>query len=117
MIRWLVAFLFTQLIEAPIYARALERPSKAHPAWRWAGALLPSAVTHPVVWFVFPKLVPGNYVMMVLAAEAFAVVVEGGLVWRWAPKLGLRAAMGWSLLANGLSVSLGFLSRGLFGWP
>lgn len=103
---FLYAFGFTQLVEAPIYARAIERPPRV--AW----ALGASALTHPVVWFVFPALWPGGYWSMVLVAEAFAVGVES----LYLRALGVRRALAWSLLANGASFLLGLLGdlTGLF---
>lgn len=82
------AFLLTQVIEVPIYA------------WRVGGrlwrrilvAFAASAITHPIVWFVFPLVSerayvawvmphhwfswPARWLAMVMFAEGFAVVVE-----------------------------------------
>ncbi|MEI8259033.1 MAG: hypothetical protein WCJ30_25470 [Deltaproteobacteria bacterium] len=124
MIRWLIAFAFTQAVEMPIYMRALKgRPGVAFGA---------SAITHPIVWFVIPRAwvhlylamiafrpeliirsPTARYVSMVLLAESFAVIVEAIYLRAW----GLRRALAWSLLVNGASVTLGLLSRALFGWP
>jgi hypothetical protein len=97
---WLAAFAVTQIIEMPIYVFALrERP------WvqRLALAFGASAITHPFVWFLFPRLVE-DYWTMVALAETFAVVVEA--VWLW--RFGLKRAILWTLLANGTSVGIGF---------
>lgn len=107
---WLLAFAFTQVVEVPIYLRALDG--------RFGVAFGASAITHPVVWFVFPwafaRLLPSvGYWPMVAAAEAFAVAVEAG----WLAAFGLRRAPLWSLGANGASLGLGLLSRALFGHP
>jgi hypothetical protein len=127
--RWLLAFLFTQAVEVPIYARALA-------GTRWARhALLiafgASAITHPIVWFVIPHLwsdlylallAPhpalhlartAHYVGMAILAETFAVAVEAIYLRRFGP----RRALVWSLAANGASVTLGLLSRAAFGLP
>jgi hypothetical protein len=48
LLAWLRAFLFTQLVEMPVYLVLL-------PVSR-ARAFAASAVTHPFVWFVFPLL-------------------------------------------------------------
>ena len=82
-ISWLRAFALTQLIEAPVYAAALHgagRGESASPKNRSARllalGLVPSALTHPVVWFVFPTLTQGplevSYLAMVACAELFA---------------------------------------------
>lgn len=102
---WLGAFAFTQAVEVPVYRRA---------GCSWWGALGASALTHPVVWFVIFPWVPAGYVERAVLAEVFAVLVEA--LWL---RVALRRprALGWSLLANGLSFGLGLLSRRLFGWP
>jgi hypothetical protein len=101
---WLAAFVFTQIVEIPIYRRALDGRF-----WVAFGA---SAITHPVVWFLFP-LLPLPYLAYTAAAEVFAVVVEA----LYLRAFGLKNALAWSLLANGASLSLGLLSRYLFGMP
>lgn len=103
---WLSAFFFTQAVEMPIYAR-LARAG-------WLAAFGASALTHPIVWFVIPSLVPGSYWGMVAVAESFAVVAEAIYL-----RLGfqVKRAFLWSLLANASSASLGMLSRYLLGWP
>jgi len=103
---WLSAFLFTQVVEMPIYAR-LARAG-------WIAAFGASALTHPIVWFVIPALVPGDYWVMVAVAETFAVVAEA-LYLHFGFQV--RRALLWSLLANASSASLGMMSRYLFGWP
>lgn len=103
---WLVAFFFTQLFELPIY-------------WKATGSLrvsfLASAITHPVVWFVFPVLVELGlaYWPMVALAELFAVLVEA---W-WLHFNRVRYAFFWSLGANAFSATCGFVLRELVGFP
>jgi hypothetical protein len=115
---WLSAFLFTQAVEIPIYARAM-RPWPRALGLKLAIAFGASAVTHPVVWFVIPTLrawSPYPYEEMVVRAETFAVVIEGLYLYA-VGAFTLRRAMLWSLLANASSASLGLLCRELFGWP
>lgn len=108
MTSWLGAFLFTQLVEVPIYTWALRgRPLIAFAA---------SAITHPFVWWVFPRLTTAlelRYRTGFVLAETFAVVVEAIFLHR----MGLRHAWLWSLGANATSVALGLTSRAYFGWP
>jgi hypothetical protein len=101
---WLTAFAFTQIVEVPIWRRALDG--------RTLVAFGASTLTHPIVWFVFPHLglSPG---MMLLSCETFAVVVEA----LYMRVFGLRRALLWSLAANGASCGLGLLSRYLWGVP
>ena len=116
---WLGAFVFTQGVEVPIWAFALRRhrrlQSRAEPWPLWACVMVgfgASAITHPFVWFAFPRYI-ADYLTMVLVAEAFAVGVEA----LYTGMLGLRWALGWSLLANAASALLGLASRQVFGWP
>ncbi len=106
---WLRAFLLTQLVEAPIYRRALPT--------RLVHALAASTITHPFVWFVFPwisdtLLVPWSRI--VVLAELFAWLVEAAyfvLVAGIRPKRALVV----SLVANGASVVVGLVLRALWG--
>jgi hypothetical protein len=136
---WLSAFTLTQLIEIPFYIRAcrgrnMDSPAAANPihpihpstatptlatqirtpylATQLALAFLPSALTHPLVWFVFPRL-PLSYVPMVVCAEVFAVGAEAALL----HALRVPRALAWSLVANAASLGAGLLLRALVGWP
>jgi hypothetical protein len=115
---WLWAFLLTELVETPIYLRALlARDDPERPFERFVPALLvafgASALTHPIVWFVAPRVFPSSYVLMVAVAEAFAVLVEAA----WLRAFGLRRALLWALFANAASVLVGLGLRRMFGWP
>lgn len=118
---WLYAFLFTQAVEIPIYLYGLRRARlELGGLARVAVAFGASALTHPIVWFVFPRYwhtlhLPGGYWGMVAAAEAFAVLAEA--IYLAVATMNPGQAFGWALLANGASVSLGFWSRSEFGWP
>lgn len=105
---WLVAFLLTQAVEAPIYGLALRGRA---PVPRLLLALGASALTHPVVWAWVVALGAGRYWAAVAGAELFAVSLESGYLWR----LGVPAPAAWALAANGASFALGLgLSAG--GW-
>jgi hypothetical protein len=127
--RWLVAFVWTQAVEVPLYAHALRARRRG---LRYAAAFGASALTHPVVWFVAPRAwealylwlvaaVPGfrirsplgRYACLLALAETFAVVVEAG----WLRAFGARPALAWALLANAASLGLGLAARALWGWP
>jgi hypothetical protein len=120
MIAWLSAFLLTELVETPIYMRALlERREQEDAAVfeRWPPALGvafgASAITHPIVWFVMPELIPGSWLTMVLVAESLAIAVEAA----WLRAFGLRRALVWAVFANAASVVVGMGLRRIFGWP
>jgi hypothetical protein len=115
---WLRAFIFTQAVEVPLYVVALSRLSPALPLSRRIGlAFLCSLLTHPVVWFVFPRLFDSAhlYEVMVAAAETFAITSEALLLARLAALPARRAAL-LSFAANFTSMSLGFLTRSFFDW-
>ncbi|MBI4953861.1 MAG: hypothetical protein HY908_17690 [Myxococcales bacterium] len=117
---WFWAFLFTEVVEIPIYLYALRRQPARWPA-RLGVAFAASALTHPLVWFVIPPLVyavcdaslTGSYVAFTIVAEAFAVGVEAAYL----RADGLQRAWAWSLLANAASAGLGLGLRALVGWP
>lgn len=104
--RWLIAFAITQAIEAPLYWMASPRLAKEplSPGERLFASLGPSALTHPIVWFVVPWLLPGAGVLgRLVVAETFAVVAEA-LVFR---AMRLRRPFALSLVANAISASIG----------
>lgn len=105
MVAWLVAFAVTQLVEVPIYFGAQDEGARSRRLCLAFGA---SAITHPVVWFVFPELIESWWITMIVA-ETFAVFVEAG----WFVVFGLRNAVLWALVANGSSVAVGMALYGL----
>ena len=108
---WLIAFTFGQAVEVPIYLLAFL--GAARPLWQKAAiGFGATALTHPVVWFVFPRLID-DYVSMAVAAETFAVAVEAVYL----AAFGVRRALIWSVVSNGASLGLGLFSRAWLGWP
>jgi hypothetical protein len=104
---WFSAFVFTQLIEVPIYSRALSCSLLV--------AFGASAITHPIVWFVFfSPYWHAAYLTKFVAAETFAWLAEAAY-FRFL--FGKKRALLWALIANASSLSLGLLSRHLFGVP
>jgi hypothetical protein len=105
-IAWLGAFLFTQAVEVPIYLRS---------GASWRAAVLASTFTHPVVWFGFFTVRDWvhSYSVTVVLMESFAILFEA----LWLHSRHVKRAFLWSLGANLASVTLGFASRALFGWP
>lgn len=106
MARWLAAFLFTQLVEVPIYVRGLGvRPAVAFGA---------SLLTHPLLWLaVSHPAAPGSHLQRVVVGEIAVCLIEA-LYFRLR---GVRRALPWSLLANAASLALGLISRAVFGAP
>lgn len=120
---WLYAFVFTQAVEMPVYHFFLPCRVRA--------ALLPSLLTHPIVWFVIFPYLDASHVAKVWLAEVFAVVVEALLgVWLLRRSLAERGsasrtsrgrvvarALVVAVVANAASLGLGLASRRLFGVP
>ena len=105
---WVRAFALTQIVEMPIYRVGL-RVS-------WLRCFAASAITHPFVWFGFPRLAEATHMRWVLAAvlaEIFAWGVEALFFWR-ACKIPYKRAMLMSLVANGASVAMGLFLRHFF---
>lgn len=112
LLAWFRAFAFTQIVEAPLYRRAL--------GVSWMKALAPSAITHPLVWFFFPHLLRYrlhlSYTSYVVVVEMFAWLAEA-LFLALAARIPGRRAVVVSLAVNAASFSLGLLSHALFGVP
>ena len=103
---WAVAFLFTQMVEVPIYAVGLRVGIPS--------AFGASAITHPLLWFVLFPYLNLSYVWQIVVGESFAVLVEAAY---FAFLLRRRRALLLSVLANAASFGTGMLSRCLFGVP
>lgn len=106
---WWQAFLLTQLVEVPVYLYAGRLLPRSRRIVLAVGA---SAVTHPVVWFVFPWH-HAPYLPTVIAAELFAIATEAWLCHR----AGIKHPVRWSMVANLGSLAVGTGLRALIGWP
>ncbi len=103
---WFWAFLFTQMVEVPIYSVGLRVGVLP--------ALGASAITHPILWFALFPYVHLPYVWMIVIGESFALLVEAAY-FAWVFRR--PRALLWSAIANGASFGAGMLSRWLFGMP
>lgn len=128
---WLTAFVLTQLIEAPIYRHFCLPPASDSPTRGWWPALLPSAVTHPLLWFAVPALwrtmgaavmadapqwlqTPGMEDALVIhTAEVLIWLVEAGVL----HLRGGQQAVRWALAGNAASYGFGLLLSATIGWP
>ena len=110
--RWLIAFLLTLAVELPIVLVVLRRETS--PGRILAAGLAANLMTHPVVWFLLPRLF-SSYLVYLLVAELGAFLAEA-LVYRAALRpLSRRMAVSASALANAASLGLGLLLYRL-GW-
>jgi len=104
-------FFWTCVIEAPVYAFALRTLT-----WRRRAAAIVglNLATHPLVYFAFPLLalrLHWDPLRAVLAAEAFAVLVEAVLLWRMRRSGSFVAALAYSFAANLASFVFGFVYK------
>jgi hypothetical protein len=110
---WLAVFALTQLVEVPVVV-ALARRAEPRRARLVVVALLATALTHPVVWFVLPRL-GLTYVAYVWLAELFAWLTEAALYARALPALGAPRAILISLAANAASAGATWAIRSATG--
>ncbi len=125
--RWSIAFALTQLVETPLYvyaqsvrtkttAELLPSPDAVRPLReRIALAFIASAMTHPLLWFVFWPLASSafSYSTTVFLGEALVMFIEGSLF----VVFGLPRPYVWAILVNTASVIVGLVVRELFGFP
>lgn len=107
---WLRAFVVTELVEAPIYRYGYGA--------RWSHAFGASAITHPIVWFVFfgpiGEQITATYETRLVLAELFAWLVEAAFLRMVSQH---EHALAWAFTANAASVAVGWALREAFGFP
>lgn len=110
---WARAFALTQVIEVPIYTAIAWK--KAPLPRLIAAAFACTAVTHPLLWFVWPHVVT-DYTAFVVSGELLIAVGESLLFFALIPRLDLPRAIGAAFVANATSYGMGQLLRavGLF---
>ena len=109
---WLVAFLVTVAVEAPIVL-ALTRGSETGIARRLALVVFAQLATHPLVWFVFPRIVGLTGLGATTLAELWAWLAEAAFYALVLGGLSLTRALAISALANGASVLAGVILTSL----
>lgn len=108
---WLRSFVLTLVVETPIVVVLLRRaePDIARLALI---AVFANLATHPAVWFVFTQLFLVGTPEYILAAEAWAVLLETAVFMVVIRGVGVRRAATASFLANGASILAGLLVGG-----
>ena len=95
-----ISFAAAALIKTAVYLQPLPR--------RVLAALLATAITHPIVWFIFPRVWPAGHVeTMVLCSQIFAVAIEGAYL----ASFSVKRPLVWALMANALSFCAALLLR------
>jgi hypothetical protein len=106
---WARAYLATQVIEVPIVAGWLRGRLPVGEAA--AVAILASTLTHPALWYVWPRFEPGW--LYLGAGEAIVWAVEAVVFALWLRRRrvpqALRTGVLVSCLANGSSMMTGIL--------
>jgi hypothetical protein len=109
---WLVAFLITVAVEAPIVL-ALTRGLALRARRRRPLIVFAQLATHPLVWFMFPRIVGLTGRTSAALSELWAWLAEAAFYALVFPGLPPFRALGISALANGASVAAGLLLGGL----
>jgi len=109
---WARAYAATQVIEVPIVVGWLRGLLPLHEAA--AIAVLATTLTHPALWYLWPRFEPGW--MYLGAGEAVVWTVEAALYTYWLRRRGapdaVRAGVLTACLANGSSMLTGLLFYG-----
>jgi uncharacterized membrane protein YhhN len=110
---WAKSFAFTLAVEIPFFvliARLGSYPPRA-PIWRLALAgAAGTCLTHPLLWFAWPRLALG-YDAYIVSGELLVAVVEVFTFYAIARPIRLTRAIAASFIANGASYGLGHLLR------
>jgi hypothetical protein len=110
---WFRAFLLTVIIEIPV-ATYLLRRDEPQP-WRTAALVFfANLASHPMVWYVWTQVFLFGTPTFVVAAEAWAVVVEAVFYALAFRGLGSGRAVLISVVANAASFAIGRLVMQLF---
>jgi hypothetical protein len=111
---WWQAFVVTVAVEALIVL-ALTRDAKVALPKRFALIVFAQLATHPLVWFVFPRLAGLRGSTALMLSEAWAWLAEAAFYALTLPGMRPARAVGVSAVANGASVLAGVLIRAV--WP
>lgn len=103
---WFVAFLITVAVETPIVV-TLTRGLPTGAARRALIAVFAQLVTHPLVWFVFPRLVGLTGRGAVALSELWAWLAEAAFYGVVLPGISPARALGVSAIANAASILAG----------
>jgi hypothetical protein len=103
---WFAAFLITLAVEAPIVL-AMTRASEVGVARRFAFVVFAQLATHPLVWFVFPRIAGLRGGTALLLSEQWAWLAETVLYALAFRGVKVTRAAAASALANGASLLVG----------
>ncbi len=110
---WIRSFGFTIVAEAPVYI--LLGYGRVGIARAFLAGALGSCITHPLLWFVWPRVV-ADYHLYVTSGELLVAIIEAIVFYLLARPVGIARAVAASFLANAWSFGLGLFLRHL-GMP
>jgi hypothetical protein len=106
---WLASFGFTLVVELPLFVGLSRRwVSAPRAALVGAGG---TALTHPMLWFVWSRLLD-DYVAYIVAGELLVASVEAALFYWLARPGSWGRAVGVAFIANAASYLLGAVIGG-----
>jgi hypothetical protein len=114
---WWRTFLFTLAVEVPLFvlvARVGAGGVRTSPIVLACAGAMGTCVTHPLLWFVWPK-VGLDYGSYIVSGELLVAIVESFTFFAVARPIGLSRAIAASFIANAASYGLGALLQAL-GW-
>jgi hypothetical protein len=113
---WLQAFAFTLAVEIPLFVavarfRGGAETDRRAPLWRLALAgAAGTCLTHPLLWFVWPRVVH-DYQLYIASGELLIAVIESATFYALARPISPGRAIAASFIANSASFGLGILLR------
>jgi hypothetical protein len=105
---WFIAFLITVAVEVPIVVVL----TRGHPTGTLRRAVIAGfaqLVTHPLVWFVFPRLVGLTGRSSLALSELWAWLAEAAFYAAVLPGLSPARGLGVSAIANAASIAAGLV--------
>jgi hypothetical protein len=108
LLTWLKAYLFTLLVEVPIFVLIARRTVEL-PLWRLALAgAAGTLATHPALWFVWPHLF-SDYALYIVTGEILVACIESLTFYALARPISFWTAVAASFVANAASYGVGAL--------
>jgi len=109
---WLKAFAITLALEVPLYVlvsrRFVQKDRKVSTLRLALAGAAGTFLTHPLLWFVWPRVVH-DYTAYIISGELIVAVVESFVFYLASRAVSLRAAFITSFVANAVSFALGAL--------
>jgi len=114
---WWRTFLFTLAVEVPLFvlvARGGAGGVKTSPIVLACAGAMGTCVTHPLLWFVWPRM-GFEYSTYIVTGELLVAIIETFTFYAVARPIRLSRAVAASFIANAGSYGIGALLQGL-GW-